>query len=107
MVQNDHKKLRKGMNKTHLNREGDIHHGFIEEFRSEKQVEQKSWRMDVSHQLMPMPMTMTMVFKNGKENSALKSFEDECPDCSMVYAVTPCLAYDPENIMASGLRDAI
>ena len=30
-------------------------------------------------------------------------FETYCPHCDMVYAVTPCHAFDPENVMAAGI----
>jgi hypothetical protein len=30
-------------------------------------------------------------------------FETHCPACDMVYAVTPCHAFDPANVMAAGI----
>jgi len=31
------------------------------------------------------------------------NFEDQCPKCKMVYAVTPCHAFDAGNVQAAGI----
>jgi len=36
------------------------------------------------------------------EEITMTTFEYECPHCSMVYAVTPCHAFDVENILTAG-----
>lgn len=34
----------------------------------------------------------------------MKYFEDECPNCGMVYGVTPCSSHDEKNIKAAGIK---
>ena len=34
----------------------------------------------------------------------MKTFEDNCPNCGMVYGVTPCSSHDKNNIKPAGIR---
>lgn len=34
----------------------------------------------------------------------MKTFEDSCPNCGMVYGVTPCSSHDKNNIKAAGIN---
>ena len=33
----------------------------------------------------------------------MKHFEEVCPNCGMVYGVTPCSSHDPKNIKPAGI----
>ncbi len=33
----------------------------------------------------------------------MKQFEDSCPNCGMVYGVTPCSSHDKNNIKPAGI----
>ena len=37
----------------------------------------------------------------GKEIT-MTTFAFECPHCGNVHAVTPCHAFDPENVLSAG-----
>jgi len=37
------------------------------------------------------------------ETFEMENFEDKCPNCNMVYGVTPCHAFDPVNVQAAGV----
>jgi len=51
--------------------------------------------------LMPMPMDIEC--HGCKETFTMEEFEGHCPKCDMVHGVTPCHAFDPNNIMAAGV----
>ena len=34
----------------------------------------------------------------------MKTFEDVCPNCNMVYGVTPCSSHDKNNIKPAGIN---
>ena len=36
------------------------------------------------------------------KQTTMTTFEYECPHCGMIYAVTPCRAFDVENILTAG-----
>ena len=77
-----------------------MHDGCSGKFDDGMQVLAKLRMMGFSKQDMPFPMTFTCK-ECGKEIT-MTTFEYECPYCSMIYAVTPCHAFDVENILAAG-----
>lgn len=77
-----------------------MHEGCSGSFENGKQVVDKIRMMGFDKQFMPMPFTLTCV-DCGKEFE-MDTFEGRCPHCDMVYGVTPCHAFDPENVMAAG-----
>lgn len=79
-----------------------MHKGCMRDFQNGKQVVDKLRSMGFSFQYMPN------VFKfkcsNCSNEFDYQTFESKCPKCNMVYGVTPCHAFDPENIMPAGVN---
>ncbi len=78
-----------------------MHDGCSANFSSGKEVVDKVRMMGFTQQLMPMPFTINCV-ECSKDFEMVK-YEGKCPHCNMVYAVTPCHAFDPDNIMPAGI----
>lgn len=76
-----------------------MHDGCGGSFENAKQVLNKVRAMGFSEGLMPMPFTIDC--DCGRE-FLMETFESKCPHCSMIYAVTPCHAFDPSNVMKVG-----
>ncbi|MBN1112499.1 MAG: hypothetical protein JXA53_06235 [Bacteroidales bacterium] len=79
-----------------------MHDGCSGSFENGKQVADKVRMMGFADQLMPMPMEIECVECGSTFEMA--EFCCKCPTCNMVYAVTPCHAFDPKNIMAAGIN---
>lgn len=79
-----------------------MHEGCSGSFQDGKQVVEKLRMMGFSEQYMPVPMPVNCSCGNSFE---MVTFEDRCPHCGMVYGVTPCHAFDPDNIMAAGVEE--
>ena len=78
-----------------------MHDGCSGTFENGKQVVDKVRMMGFSEQYMPMPFELECVeCGSGFE---METFEGKCPKCGMIYGVTPCHAFDPENIQAAGI----
>ncbi len=77
-----------------------MHEGCSGKFESGLQVVQKIRMMGFAGQMMPVPAIFEC--KDCTETITMTTFEYMCPNCDMVYAVTPCHAFDVENIMAAG-----
>jgi hypothetical protein len=77
-----------------------MHEGCSGSFENGKEIVDKVRGMGFSTQYMPMPLSLTCV--ECEEEFEMETFEDKCPHCNMVYGVTPCHAFDPENVMAAG-----
>jgi len=71
-------------------------------FENGQQVVDKVREMGFSDQLMPMPMDIKC--HGCGEVFTMEEFEGKCPKCDMVHGVTPCHAFDPDNIMAAGIN---
>lgn len=80
-----------------------MHNGCSGVFEDGKQVQNKLRMMGFYDQLMPFPATFKC--KECGEEIVMNTFEYECPHCTMVYAVTPCHAFDVENILPVGKRE--
>lgn len=78
-----------------------MHDGCTGSFANGKQIADKVRQMGFDQQLMPMPIDIKC--SNCGTDFNMDRFETHCPDCDMVYAVTPCHAFDSENIMAAGI----
>ncbi len=78
-----------------------MHDGCAGSFDNGKQVADKVRMMGFASQPMPMPLEIKC--ENCGNNFSMEKFESKCPDCSMVYAVTPCHAFDAENVSAAGI----
>ncbi len=71
-------------------------------FQNGKDVVDKVRMMGFASQPMPMPLPIKC--ENCQKEFEMQTFEDSCPECKMVYAVTPCHAFDPANVMAAGIE---
>jgi Zn finger protein HypA/HybF involved in hydrogenase expression len=78
-----------------------MHDGCTGTFSSGKQIADKVRQMGFDQQLMPMPFDIKC--SNCGNVFSMERFETHCPDCDMVYAVTPCHAFDSANILAAGI----
>ncbi len=79
-----------------------MHEGCSGSFENGKQVVDKVRMMGFASQPMPMPLTIEC--KECDESFEMVTFKDKCPHCGMVFGVTPCHAFDPENVMAAGIE---
>lgn len=78
-----------------------MHEGCSAQFVDGKEVANKVRMMGFSAQPLPMPMTLDC-HNCGKEFEMV-NFETACPECQAVHAVTPCHAFDPENVSCAGV----
>ena len=79
-----------------------MHDGCAGTFENGKQIADKVRMMGFSGQMMPMPFEIEC--EHCQSPFTMENFESQCPQCGMVYAVTPCHAFDPANIMAAGIN---
>ncbi len=52
---------------------------------------------------MPIPAAMELTCTNCEKPFAMTHFETACPECGMVYGVTPCSAGNPSAVQAAGV----
>jgi len=78
-----------------------MHDGCAGSFVNGMQVVDKIRMMGFAKVDMPMPMTINC--GNCGQEFLMEQYEGHCPDCDMVYGVTPCHAFDPANVMAAGV----
>ena len=78
-----------------------MHDGCGGSFENGKQVADKVRQMGFALQPMPMPLDVKCV--ECGDTFEMVIFEDQCPKCKMVYAVTPCHAFDAGNVQAAGI----
>jgi len=81
---------------------GISHEGCSGSFENGMEVVDKVRMMGFSNQPMIMPFKIKCT--NCGESFEMVTFEDKCPHCSMVYGVTPCHAFDPDNVMPAGIN---
>lgn len=77
-----------------------MHDGCLGTFETGVQIIEKLRMMGFNQQFMPVPAIFDC--KECNEEISMDTFEYKCPQCGMVYGVTPCHAFDKENIMAAG-----
>jgi len=53
--------------------------------------------------LQPMPAPLEITCKECGHTFQMINFEAACPECRMVYGVTPCSADNPANVKAAGI----
>lgn len=78
-----------------------MHDGCSAEFADGKQVVDKVRMMGFAGQPLPMPLPMDC--RNCGKGFEMASFETACPECGAVHGVTPCHAFDPENVLSAGV----
>ncbi len=79
-----------------------MHDGCSGSFTNGKQMADKVRAMGFSHGNMPMPLTIHC--ENCETDFTMTTFETKCPNCDMVYAVTPCSCFDPANVKPAGIN---
>ncbi len=51
----------------------------------------------------PMPAETKITCSSCATVFTMQTMEDRCPQCGMVYGVTPCHASDPASILPAGI----
>ena len=77
-----------------------MHEGCSGSFQDGKMVVDKLRKMGFTDMVMPAK-TMINCSECGDEFE-MTHLESKCPNCGMVYGVTPCSTQDPSKIMAAG-----
>jgi len=77
-----------------------MHDGCSGSFENGKQTVDKVRMMGFSNQYMPMPLKVVC----GECNNTfeMNTYEGKCTNCGSVHGVTPCHAFDPENVQSAG-----
>jgi hypothetical protein len=78
-----------------------MHDGCSGTFENGKEVADKVRMMGFDRQPMPLPLTIECTHCGS--SFEMETYSEKC-ECGMVYAVTPCHAFDPANVMAAGLN---
>ena len=52
-----------------------------------------------------MPIPAQFICEECNNEITMDTFEYKCPHCRTIYAVTPCHAFDVENIMCAGKEE--
>lgn len=76
------------------------HEGCSGSFENGKQVVDKIRMMGFTKQVMPTPLLINCD-ECGKEFK-METFEGKCPECGMVFGVTPCSASSATNVKSAG-----
>ncbi len=79
-----------------------MHDGCTGSFEDGKLVVDKIRMMGFNTRPMPIPFTLECV-ECGKDFE-MTHLESKCPNCNMVYGVTPCSVDYPERIKASEIN---
>lgn len=77
-----------------------MHEGCSGSFEDGKMVVDKLRKMGFTD--MPMPTKTMINCSECGEEFEMTHLESKCPNCGMVYGVTPCSTQDPSKIMAAG-----
>lgn len=77
-----------------------MHDGCSASFTSGKQVADKVRMMGFSDGALPLALPITCECGTSFE---MEFFEDKCPSCGMVFAVTPCHSHDPAGVKPAGI----
>jgi hypothetical protein len=78
-----------------------MHDGCSGSFKNGQDVVDKIRQMGFADQYMPLPLEIKCECGDTFE---METFESKCPKCNMVYGVTPCHAFDAENVKAAGIN---
>ena len=71
-------------------------------FENGMMVIDKLREMGFEKREMPVPILYTC--KECNNEFEMTHLETKCPQCGMVYGVTPCSTSDPEKIMSAGIN---
>ena len=77
-----------------------MHAGCSGSFENGKQIVDKIRMMGFNTR--PMPPGIIIKCVECDKDFEMTHLETKCPNCNMVYGVTPCSVSNPERIMAAG-----
>ncbi len=77
-----------------------MHDGCSGSFENGKQTVDKVRMMGYSNQYMPMSLNVVCVECN--KTFEMSTYEAPCTNCGLVHGVTPCHAFNSENVKAAG-----
>jgi len=72
-----------------------MHENCSASFENEVEVLNKVRLMGFSNQYLPIPLRIVCDCGNEFDMS---TFEDKCDKCNTIFAVTPCHAFDSNNV---------
>jgi hypothetical protein len=78
-----------------------MHDGCSGTFENGQQVVDKVRMMGFAGQFIPVPLSINC--GNCERPFEMETFEAHCPDCGCVHAVTPCHAFDPNQVSSAGV----
>ena len=78
-----------------------MHDGCTANFADGKQIADKVRMMGFDGMSIPVPLEIRCSNCCGTFN--METMVSECPQCNMVYAVTPCHSGSPEHVMPAGI----
>lgn len=76
-----------------------MHDGCSGLFKNGQQVVDKVRLMGFSDGALPIPHEIKC---ECGTSFTMEFFEDKCPNCGMVFGVTPCSCHDPNLVQAAG-----
>lgn len=53
---------------------------------------------------IPIPDPLKIDCVNCEQSFKMQTMVSKCPDCGMVYAVTPCHAHSAQEVQAAGIE---
>ncbi len=78
-----------------------MHEGCSGSFKNGKQIVDQIRMMGFNVNSIPVPLKITC--SNCSSVFQMTTMEDRCPNCGMVYGVTPCHASSADNVMPAGI----
>ncbi len=78
-----------------------MHDGCSSYFENGKQIVDKIRQMGFNSMPVPIPIDITCTHCSG--TFTMETLESSCPQCNMVYGVTPCHATSADNVQAAGI----
>ena len=78
-----------------------MHFGCTGEYESGKEIVDKIRMMGFNTAPLPSPLEITC--SHCSADFEMDFMETQCPDCGMVYGVTPCHSHSAEFIKAAGI----
>jgi len=78
-----------------------MHAGCSGNFLDGKQIADKVRMMGFDNMTIPSPLKLVCV--NCKREFEMETMLSRCPECDMVYSVTPCHSDNAENVMPAGI----
>ena len=78
-----------------------MHSGCSGQFQNGQQVADKVRMM--GYDTVPLTVPLNMQCVQCQQGFAMVTMITECPECRMVYAVTPCHAHSAQHVQPAGI----